>query len=120
LLSDLSGDRIVILSTHIVSDVEASATRIAVIRKGRLLVDAMPEELLQEVEGKVWEWTAPSKNLPLIKQRFAMGGTVRHRDGVQVRVISASPPDENARLTPPRLEDAYLHLIAENGKGRTP
>ena len=80
----------------------------------------MPEELLQEVEGKVREWTAPSKNLPLIKQRLAMGGTVRHRDGMQVRVISASPPDENARLTPPRLEDAYLHLITENGKGRTP
>jgi ABC-2 type transport system ATP-binding protein len=120
LLSDLSGDRIVILSTHIVSDVEASATRIAVIRKGQLLFDAMPEELLQEVEGKVWEWIVPSADLPSIKQRHTMSGTVRHRDGVAVRVISASSPDGNARLTPPRLEDAYLHLIAEKGEGRTP
>jgi ABC-2 type transport system ATP-binding protein len=120
LLSDLSGDRIVILSTHIVSDVEASATRIAVIRKGRLLIDAMPEELLQEVEGKVWEWIVPSEDLPSIKQRYATSGTVRHPDGVEVRVISASSPDGNARLAPPRLEDAYLHLIAEKGKDRSP
>jgi ABC-2 type transport system ATP-binding protein len=120
LLSDLSGDRIVILSTHIVSDVEASATRIAVIRKGRLLFDAMPEVLLHEVEGKVWEWIVPSADLPSIKQRHTISGTVRHRDGVQVRVISASSPDGNARLAPPRLEDAYLHLIAQNEAGRTP
>jgi ABC-2 type transport system ATP-binding protein len=120
LLSDLSGDRIVILSTHIVSDVEASATRIAVIRKGRLLIDAMPEELLQEVQGKVWEWIVPSEDLPSIKQRYAVSGTVRHRNGVEVRVISASSPGGNARLTLPRLEDAYLHLIADNGKGGAP
>ncbi len=120
LLSDLSGDRIVILSTHIVSDVEASATRIAVIRKGRLLADAMPEELLREVEGKVWEWIVPSEDLPSIKQQYATSGTVRRRDGVEVRTISASSPARNARLTPPRLEDAYLHLIAEKGTGNTP
>jgi ABC-2 type transport system ATP-binding protein len=120
LLSDLSGDRIVILSTHIVSDIEASATRIAVIRKGRLLFDAMPEELLQEVDGKVWEWIVPSGDLQSIKQRYAICGTVRHRDGVEVRVVSASCPDEKACLTPPRLEDAYLHLIAEKEKGGVP
>jgi ABC-2 type transport system ATP-binding protein len=120
LLSDLSGDRIVILSTHIVSDVEASATRIAVIRKGRLLFDAMPEECLQEVEGKVWECVVPSEDLPSIKQRYAISGTVRHRDGVEVRIISTNSPGGNARVTPPRLEDAYLYLIAENGKGRNP
>ena len=117
LLSDLSGDRIVILSTHIVSDVEACATRIAVIRKGRLLVNAMPEELLQEVEGKVWEWIVPSEYLPTLKQHYAISGTVRHLDGVELRIVSASRPDENASLTPPRLEDAYLHLLAEKEKG---
>ena len=117
LLSDLSGDRIVILSTHIVSDVEACATRIAVIRKGRLLVNAMPEELLQEVEGKVWEWIVPSEYLPTLKQHYAISGTVRHLDGVELRIVSASRPDENASLTPPKLEDAYLHLLAEKEKG---
>jgi ABC-2 type transport system ATP-binding protein len=120
LLSDLSGDRIIILSTHIVSDVEASATRIAVIREGSLLVDAMPEELLQDVEGKVWEWIVLSEDLPSIRQRYAVSGLVRHRDGVQVRAISASSPDGNASLTPPRLEDAYLNLIGGNARGSIP
>ena len=120
LLSDLSSDRIVLLSTHIIYDVEASATRIAVLRKGRLLIDAMPEELLQEVEGKVWEWTVPSEDLPSIKQRYTISGTVRHRGEVELRIISAISPDEDSRLTSPRLEDAYLHLITENGKGRNP
>jgi ABC-2 type transport system ATP-binding protein len=60
LLSELSGARIVILSTHIVSDVEACATSIALIARGQLVTCAAPEELLQSVEGKVWERVVPS------------------------------------------------------------
>ena len=63
LLSDLSGERIVILSTHIVSDVEATATDIALIAKGSLVAHATPEALLRQVEGKVWEWVVPSADL---------------------------------------------------------
>lgn len=55
LLSDLSGERIVILSTHIVSDVEATATRIVLIHQGRLLCESSPENLLKELEGRAWE-----------------------------------------------------------------
>ena len=60
LLSELSGERIVIFSTHIVSDIEAIATDIAILGGGRLLAHAAPEELLRGVEGKVWEWVIPS------------------------------------------------------------
>src|SRR5258705_9314844 len=63
LLSELSGERIVILSTHIVSDVEATATDIALISQGRLVAHASPEELLRKVEGRVWEWVLPSADL---------------------------------------------------------
>jgi ABC-2 type transport system ATP-binding protein len=62
LLSELSGERIVILSTHIVSDVEATATEIALIAKGTLVVHATPEELLRKVEGKIWEWIVPARS----------------------------------------------------------
>src|SRR3989440_3423724 len=55
LLTDLSGERIVILSTHIVSDVEATATDIAIIAQGQLLARAAPETLLQALDGQVWE-----------------------------------------------------------------
>jgi len=112
LLSELSGERIVILSTHIVSDVEATATRIALIARGRLVADAMPEELLRAAEGKVWEWVVPSEELPALKQRFRISGTLRRSDGVRVRAVEASRPSASAQTVTPTLEDAYLMHVA--------
>ncbi len=111
LLSDLSGERIVILSTHIVSDVEATATYIALVNKGQLLREAAPENLLNELENKVWEWTVHSDDLPALKQKHIISGTIRRSDGVQVRVVSADKPDSNAQNVSPNLEDAYLFFI---------
>ncbi len=111
LLSDLSGERIVILSTHIVSDVEATATHIALVNKGQLLREAAPENLLNELENKVWEWTVHSDDLSALKQKHIISGTIRRSDGVQVRVVSADKPDSNAQNVSPNLEDAYLFFI---------
>jgi ABC-2 type transport system ATP-binding protein len=111
LLSDLSGERIVILSTHIVSDVEATATRIALVHKGQLLCESAPEDLLRELENKVWEWTVSSDDLPALKQKHIVSGTIRRSDGVQVRVVSASQPEAQAHGVAPSLEDAYLYFI---------
>jgi len=114
LLSDLSGERIVILSTHIVSDVEATATRIALVNKGQLLRESAPEDLLKEIENKVWEWTVASDELVRIKQNHIVSGTIRRSDGVQVRVVSESQPDVNAQSISPNLEDAYLYFVGGN------
>ena len=111
LLSDLSGERIVILSTHIVSDVEATATHIVLINQGQLLREAAPEDLLKELDGKVWEWTVKSDDRPALKQKFIISGTIRRSDGVEVRVVSESKPEANAQNTSPNLEDAYLFFI---------
>jgi ABC-2 type transport system ATP-binding protein len=111
LLSDLSGERIVILSTHIVSDVEATATRIALVNKGKLLCESAPEELLRELEGKVWEWNVCSEDLIPLKQKHIISGTIRRSDGVQVRVVSATQPDRQAGCVSPSLEDAYLYFV---------
>jgi len=110
-LSDLSGERIVILSTHIVSDVEATATHIALVHKGQLLREAAPENLLSELEGKVWEWTVHSDDLPALKQKYIVSGTIRKSDGVQVRVVSSDQPHSQARAVSSNLEDAYLYFI---------
>jgi len=118
LLSDLSGERIVILSTHIVSDVEAAATQIALIRQGRLLRCETPETLLRGVEGKVWEWTASSTDLPALRERHLLSGTIRHSDGVQVRAVEDAQPTESAQVVPPRLEDAYLYFVSNGRAGR--
>jgi len=111
LLSDLSGERIVILSTHIVSDVEATATRIAMINKGHLLRDAPPEELLKELDGKVWKWTVSSAELPALKQQYVISGTIRRSEGVEIRVVSGDQPNVQAVNVSPNLEDVYLFLI---------
>jgi ABC-2 type transport system ATP-binding protein len=116
LLSELSGDRIVILSTHIVSDVEAAATAIALIQKGRLLLHATPETLLREVEGKVWEWIVPSTDLAELRYVYVVSGTVRSARGVEIRVVADERPDPQANIVEPRLEDAYLYCM-QNGRG---
>lgn len=115
LLSDLSGERIILLSTHIVSDVEATATEIVVINHGRKIQHATPEKLLQLLEGQVWQWTIPSETLPALKQKHIVSGTIRRADGVQVRVVSASAPSPEAQPIAPSLEDVYLQLVSGNG-----
>ena len=112
LLSDLAGERIVILSTHIVSDAEAAATEIAVINGGHLLEHAEPERLLQAVEGKVWQWVIPSTELAAVRERYLISSNARRSDGVHIRVVSEAPPGPRAQPVPPTLEDAYLYFIS--------
>jgi ABC-2 type transport system ATP-binding protein len=112
LIAELSGERIVILSTHIVSDVEATATSIAIINQGHLVTHDFPERLLQEVEGKVWMWMATSQELTAIKQQYLLSSTARRSDGVHVRVVSARQPNPTAQPTSATLEDAYLYMIS--------
>jgi ABC-type multidrug transport system ATPase subunit len=116
LLSDLSGDRIVILSTHIVSDVEATATDIALISQGRLVAHAAPEDLLRAVEGKVWEWVLPSAELNAIRQQYLISNTTRRSDGVHVRLLTSQPPPGTSAATA-TLEDAYLFCLSQHRAG---
>jgi len=111
LLSELAGDRIVILSTHIVSDVEASATSIALISLGRLVIHDSPEALLRSVEGRVWEVVVASAQLPAVRQRYLTSSASHRSDGVHVRLVSEAPPGRSAMAALPTLEDAYLHWI---------
>jgi len=112
LLSDLSGSRIVILSTHIVSDVEATANNIAIIKKGELLCHESPEVLIQKAEGKVWMLTIKSDELLTFQKKHIVSGIIRRSEGILIRVISDVPPAINTQQTSPNLEDAYLYHIS--------
>jgi ABC-type multidrug transport system ATPase subunit len=90
---------------------EATATHIVLINKGRLLRKAAPEDLLKELENKVWEWSVTSDELVPLKQKHIVSGTIRRSDGVQVRVVSENKPEANARNVPPNLEDVYLYIV---------
>ncbi|KPL70911.1 ABC transporter ATP-binding protein [Ornatilinea apprima] len=111
LLADLAGERIIVLSTHIVSDVEAIATDIVLINQGQLLDRAAPEDLLRMLDGKVWQWVVPSAELPALKQNFRVSGAIRRVEGVQVRVVSERAPSAEAQAIAPSLEDVYLHRV---------
>jgi ABC-2 type transport system ATP-binding protein len=112
LLSELSGERIVLLSTHIVSDVEAVATDIALIAGGRLVAHGPPEALLARVNGKVWEVVVASGELPALRQRHLVSNTAHRSDGVHARVVADTAPVPGARAVEPSLEDAYLAALA--------
>lgn len=116
MLSDLASERIVILSTHIVSDAEATATEIVLINEGHLLKHAAPEDLLQGVEGKVWQWIIPSADLNEARNKWLISSTARRSDGVHLRVVSETPPDSDSRPISPTLEDAYLYFISTDNR----
>jgi ABC-type multidrug transport system ATPase subunit len=97
LLSELSGERIVILSTHIVSDVEAVATSIAIVSSGQLVAHGAPEGLLSAVAGKVWEVVVPSADLAALRQRYLVSSTAHRGDGVHARIVTAAAPSPLAR-----------------------
>jgi ABC-2 type transport system ATP-binding protein len=112
LLSDLAGERIVILSTHIVTDVESTAATIAIIDHGQLLAHGSPEELLRTVAGRVWEWTVPGAQLVEARRRLVVSSTARRGDGIVLRVVGDEAPAAAAVPVAPSLEDAYLYGIA--------
>ena len=117
LLSELAGERIVMLSTHIVSDVEAVATEIAILDHGELLAHGAPEALLAAVEGKVWGVTVPSGELAALRRSHLVSSTLHRGDGVHARVVAEAPPSPAARRVEPTLEDAYLATLARRRNG---
>ncbi|UCE25406.1 MAG: ABC transporter ATP-binding protein [Candidatus Zixiibacteriota bacterium] len=118
LLSELSGDRIVILSSHIVSDIEAAATSIAIMNKGRLIAYDSPEGLLKRVEKSVWEAVIPTSTLPELRKSHVVGSTIRTNEGSRVRVVGDNPPSHGAHSVTPTLEDAYLYLLDGDQGGK--
>ncbi len=114
LISDLAADRLIILSTHIVSDIEASATSLAVMAKGRLLFSGPPEALIADAAGHVWEWTVPEPEVSAIRARHVTTGSQRRADGVRLRIVAETTPSPDAVPVAAGLEDAHLWLVARS------
>jgi ABC-2 type transport system ATP-binding protein len=111
LLSDLAADRVVLLSTHIVSDIESVASDIAIMAHGRLQVRGRPQDLLREAEGRVWEVTVRPDALAPLRARHLISRMIRTDAGVRVRLLAPAAPVSDAVPVPPDLEDAYLTII---------
>ena len=111
LLSDLGQGKLVLLSTHIVSDVESLAGTIAVMQHGKLVTCAAPETLLQAARGSVWEARVSSGDYEAAKGRLKVTRAVRQADGVHARVVAREQPFPAATAVEPDLEDAFVHLM---------
>lgn len=110
LLSDLGGDRIVLLSTHIVEDIAQTCRRLAIMNKGHLLFQGTTEELTNEARGKVWVVTTsgvkPEGDITVVST-MNMGTTVQYRIVGDLNNASGAVPTE------PSLEDSYVWLMRE-------
>jgi ABC-2 type transport system ATP-binding protein len=109
-LSEIGFGKLVILSTHIVSDIESIATEIAVMKEGALLTLAAPEKLLRDASGHVWESIVPSEEFERLRTTLKISSAIRKPDGVHIRFVGpSSTVDANA--VEPELEDAFLYLM---------
>jgi ABC-type multidrug transport system ATPase subunit len=111
LLADIGTGKLVILSTHIVSDVESIASQIAVMKLGRLVVCAPPEELLKSARGAVWDLVLSSAEFEARRAAFRVSNAVRRADGVHLRVVQAESPGADAVAAEPDLEDAFVYTM---------
>lgn len=117
LLSEFAEDRIVILSTHISSDVESSCENIGVLDNGRMIWCGGTEELVKQVEGKVYLISAAKKKDKLIKEKYTVLNIIASGSGTQYRVLSDTPPEEKHILQDPTLEDGYMYLLSQTDGG---
>ena len=109
-LSEMGFGKLVILSTHIVSDIESVATQIAVMKEGRLVTIAAPEVLLRMSEGHVWESIVSSDEFNTLRTTLKISSAIRKSDGVHIRFVGPGPLN-GATPAEPELEDAFLYLM---------
>ena len=111
ILSNLSQQKLVLLSTHIVSDLEAAANEIILLRKGVVLDVKKPSELLEQLNGRVWIVTVPAAEEAAFTKQYACSN-VMHTDGKSViRLLSEDRPCSDAVPAVPNMEDMYLHCF---------
>ena len=111
LISDYAAGRIVILSTHIVSDIEAIADEVLLMKKGKLVSQGTVSELTKEAEGKVWELTVSPAEAKSWQERAAVANLRHEGEQVVLRIIAEDKPEEGAVPCEAGLEDLYLYSM---------
>ena len=117
MLSEFAEDRIVILSTHISSDVEASCENIGVLDNGKMIWNGATEELVKQAEGKVYLISAGKKQDKIIREKYTVLNIIASGSGTQYRVLSETLPEEKHILQDPTLEDGYMYLLSQTDGG---
>lgn len=113
MISDISQDKIVILSTHIVSDVEFIANEILLMKNGQLIIKDECDRIAKSIQGFVWKCVLEREKAEEINSRFMVSNLKHEGNFVELRVISDQKPVESAINIEPDLEDLYLYYFRE-------
>ena len=115
MISELSKERIVILFTHIVSDVEYIANEIWLMKNGRLMQQGSLDVVLDSMPEKVWSFVTSQAEAEKFMKQYKVSNMKTDRDGVELRIISAQQPSASAEAVQPNLEDVFLYYFGEKG-----
>lgn len=115
LISSFSKDKIVLLSTHIVSDVEYIADKIFLMKEGQILKEGTPEEITAQMNGLVWECEVDEKRAEELEYRYTIVNMKKKNGAIELRIVSDTKPDEAAISVDATLEDMYLYYFKEDG-----
>jgi ABC-2 type transport system ATP-binding protein len=117
LISRLGADRIILLSTHIVSDIESIAKAVLIMKDGQIIQNGSPEEILKVIEGKVFECLVDNAAAERLANEYSIINTREERGGTLLRLVADKPPCDKAVSVPAALEDLYLyHFSGEENK----
>lgn len=116
MLVELAAGRIVILSTHIVSDVSVTAEGLAILHRGRLLFAGPVTELLAPLQGRTWIIDIEEEELSQIREQCFVTGVFRSATGMQVRVIADEIADSRGYPAAPTLDDAYVSTMKQEAR----
>lgn len=117
LISELAEDRLVLLSTHIVSDIEYVANDILLMKDGGLVTSGTVTELTESITEKVWTLETARKDVDSYMKKYKVSNVKTVPGGVSLRVLAAEKPSENAVLDEATLEDVFLHYFGEKAGG---
>lgn len=113
LISELSEERLVLLSTHIVSDIEYIANEILMMKDGAIVNEGTLDEIISAMPEKVWNCTVLQQSVSAITKRYKVSNMKSENHGVDLRIISAEKPCETAICVQPSLEDVFLYYFGE-------
>lgn len=117
IISRMGADRIILLSTHIVSDIEHIANTIMVMKDGRLIHEGSPEEIISAITGKVWECTVDSRTADSLTEKYPIINTRNENEKIFLRLVCDEKPCESAENAEAALEDLYLYYFSDEEKG---
>ena len=114
-LGELSRDRIVLLSTHIVADIGSVCDKLAVLNHGRIEFEGKCRQLADRAEGRVWQTCVDDAQYEQLRSEYAITSMVDTDHGMQLRLLSETQKDPDWQSVVPTLEDAYLWLVNSSG-----